>query len=275
MNYWQFKFKEGKWRDWSEVSIGEVVSWPSPKTRRGKPNDIEIGDIVFLYRIDKKKDRGIHFLSKVIDVDFEDDDYPILLEIIKDLKENIFKPELFGFQKVIQKINHLDQRSTCYYKFEEDDNSEKMYKLILSEIDFNNDIEEIFTDNSASNTEVRSNLLIRLGQGKFRQKLVEYWQGCALTGHKQINLLVASHIKPWKDSNNKERLDVYNGLLLLPNIDKLFDKGYISFDNNGKILLSNEIKNYEVLGINNKMKIKLEKKHLLYLEYHRENIFIR
>jgi hypothetical protein len=274
MNYWQFKFKEDYWSSWNEKSIGDIEDWRSPKTRNGKLNDIKIGDIVFLYRIDKKQDRGIHFVSKVVEVNFTEL-HPIQLKIIEDLKGNIFKPENFGFKDVIQKINDLDQRSTSYYKFDENDKPEKLYQLIFNEIDFMRDIEKIVTNDSTFKTEVKSDLLVRLGQGKFRQKLINYWNGCSVTNSNMIEILVASHIKPWKSSNNKERLDVYNGLLLLPNLDKLFDRGYITFNNRGKIAISSQISDYEILGINNKMRIKVEKNHEVYLQYHRENIFIK
>ena len=131
MAYWQFKFREDIWNDWYEKSIGDIESWISPKIRGGKPNDISIGDIVFLYRTDKKKDRGIHFVSKVISVDFNDK-YPIELKIINDLKENIFKPENFGFHDIIEKINKLNQRSTSYYKFDDEDNPQKLYDFIMN-----------------------------------------------------------------------------------------------------------------------------------------------
>ena len=51
-------------------------------------------------------------------------------------------------------------------------------------------------------------------------------------------LLVASHIKPWSISDANEKLDIHNGLLMCPNHDKLFDRGYISFDDTGRILIS-------------------------------------
>lgn len=131
MAYWQFKFKEDRWGDWYEFSVGDEEHWTSSKTRGGKPNDIGKGDIVFLYRTDKKKDRGIHFISKVISVNFEED-FPIELEIIKDLKDNIFKPENFGFAHVINKINKLNQKSTSYYKFDDEDNAEELYNIIMN-----------------------------------------------------------------------------------------------------------------------------------------------
>lgn len=79
---------------------------------------------------------------------------------------------------------------------------------------------------------------------------------------------MASHIKPWRDSSSKERLDVYNGLLLTPSLDKAFDKGLITFDVKGNILISKNFKDYNLFGINENMKIKIEEKHKKYLEYH-------
>ena len=69
----------------------------------------------------------------------------------------------------------------------------------------------------------------RLGQGEFRQKLIKYWHGCALTHYQNIRFFVVSHIKPWRASDHSERLDMYNELLLLPILDRAFDLGYISF----------------------------------------------
>ena len=120
-------------------------------------------------------------------------------------------------------------------------------------------------------------MLARVGQGKFRKELIEYWNGCSITTFKRFDILVASHIKPWKDSNNFERIDVYNGLLLLPNYDKLFDRGYINFDKKGKILFSKLISDNDkqLLGLKNNIKlINVDDKHLKYLDYHRENCFM-
>ena len=80
----------------------------------------------------------------------------------------------------------------------------------------------------------------RIGQGVFREKLINLWQGaCSVTGCEQLDILIASHIKPWsKCPTSKEATDMMNGLLLIPNLDSLFDKGFISFDNDGAILFS-------------------------------------
>ncbi len=122
-------------------------------------------------------------------------------------------------------------------------------------------------------TEIETLIKLRIGQSKYREELINYWNGCSVTGYENKGLLIASHIKPWKDSSNMEKLDVYNGLLLIPNLDKLFDRGYISFNDNGTILISEQLKDIEILGLNKKMKIDIENEHKNYLEYHRKNIF--
>ena len=125
-------------------------------------------------------------------------------------------------------------------------------------------------------TERKSIILSRIGQGVFRSGLIGYWKSCAITGCNSLDLLRASHIKPWRDSDNAERLDIYNGLLLVPNLDNAFDRGYISFDNEGKIIISDKLSNNDrnKLGIHSRMKLrKIEKNHLKYLDYHRREVF--
>jgi putative restriction endonuclease len=115
----------------------------------------------------------------------------------------------------------------------------------------------------------------RIGQGKYREALKAYWNGCAVTGCTVDALLVSSHIKPW--SVDKEaRLDVYNGLLLSPTLDLAFDKGLISFDDDGLIMLSPELSEDDLqrLHLNPSLKLrKIESQHHLYLEWHRSNLF--
>lgn len=117
----------------------------------------------------------------------------------------------------------------------------------------------------------------RIGQGLFRKGLIEYWHGCAVSGCPLTWMLVASHIKPWRDADNQERLDAYNGLLLLPNYDKLFDLGYISFNQKGKIMCSRLLDKFdrETIGLTNDLHlIKFEDKHLKYLKYYNDNCFL-
>ncbi|MEY2840745.1 MAG: hypothetical protein RJB60_3044 [Pseudomonadota bacterium] len=82
----------------------------------------------------------------------------------------------------------------------------------------------------------------RVGQGAYRRGLMEVWSGrCSVTGVDIPEVLIASHAKSWKRSANEERLDPHNGLLLVASIDKLFDKGLISFDDQGCLLTKEDL----------------------------------
>lgn len=135
------------------------------------------------------------------------------------------------------------------------------------------DIDAILDPHTASDTEKATLLKVRTGQGAFRQKLFAHWGGCAVTGYHDPMMLVASHIKPWCVSTNDERLDGHNGLLLLPTLDKAFDTGLISFNEEGRALLSPWLQEPESLGISASMGIKMQPKHQEYMEFHREKVF--
>ena len=139
--------------------------------------------------------------------------------------------------------------------------------------DIESDVESILADGEASDTEKASFLKTRIGQGNFRQKLIALWGGCAVTGYKDTSMLVASHIKPWRASSKIERLDRYNGLLLLPTLDKAFDSGFVSFDTAGKVLISPLLLEPEILGISPNMRARLQVGHQEYMSFHREQVF--
>jgi len=141
------------------------------------------------------------------------------------------------------------------------------------EKDVEDDLSDLFDQAPSQDTDTISEVKVRLGQGIFRQKLIGYWQGCAVTQYPDTTLLVASHIKPWRDSSHEERLSVYNGLLLLPTLDKVFDKGFITFAENGKIKVSERLEMPEVFGISEHMNVALAKQHQDYLAFHREVVF--
>lgn len=125
-------------------------------------------------------------------------------------------------------------------------------------------------------TEVERLVSSRRGQGTYRKSLIELWNKCSVTECEQVELLKASHIKPWRDASNEERLDPHNGLLLTPNLDTLFDTGLISFDVHGKILISKSIDSSTLtaLCIEPSLKIRsVHKETAKYLEYHREFIY--
>ena len=115
---------------------------------------------------------------------------------------------------------------------------------------------------------------VRVNQSAFRKLLMRRYTHCCLCDVDDESLLVASHIKPWAKSSHAEKVDVNNGLLLCPNHDKLFDRGYISFDNGGHIVISDELsKNCAIsMNIKNDMQIELSNDNIKYMEYHRNNV---
>lgn len=114
----------------------------------------------------------------------------------------------------------------------------------------------------------------RIGQGKFKKLLMECECKCALCGVTDPRVLIASHIKPWSASTNEERLDVNNGLLLCPNHDALFDKHLISFDSQGKIILSPSLDETArlFLNVHDELRVKLNEKQLSYMKGHSEQL---
>ncbi len=131
------------------------------------------------------------------------------------------------------------------------------------------DLDQILGDDKSTETEKSAQISARIGQGKFREALISHWGGCAVSGYANYRFLVASHIKPWSKSSNRERLDPYNGLLLLPNLDKVFDLGYITFEESGSIRISEAVEKPLMLGIDQDLKVDLKDDHQEYMAYHR------
>lgn len=137
----------------------------------------------------------------------------------------------------------------------------------------------LFTDYAIkppNKTERKGLVTSRVGQGAYRKRIIHRWEyKCAVTGFDKLDVLIASHIVPWSESTNEERLDVDNGLLLSPTYDALFDRHLISFEDRGKIILSNSIEQqaYEKIGVSGDERIKnLSEYNLEYLDRHR-NLF--
>jgi putative restriction endonuclease len=123
-------------------------------------------------------------------------------------------------------------------------------------------------------------VLARRGQGLFKERVMQIERVCRITGVTREEHLRASHCKPWRDATNEERLDGENGLLLTPNADHLFDRGFIGFDDNGDVLIS-PVAHRESLA-----RMGLDPQHRRnvgpfsegqrrYLEFHRENVLLR
>jgi predicted restriction endonuclease len=128
-------------------------------------------------------------------------------------------------------------------------------------------------------TEKEQLVKARRGQGQFRQNVQALEKCCRISGINDPQFLIASHIKPWRVATNEERLDGENGLLLSPNVDFLFDRGFISFDDKGTLLVS-PVADKECLR---RMGIPIEgattsgafsTKQLTFLAFHRRNVFL-
>jgi putative restriction endonuclease len=127
-------------------------------------------------------------------------------------------------------------------------------------------------------TEVERLVRQRVGQARFREAMLDYWGGaCAVTGVAVPAVLRASHAKPWAEcASDAERLDVFNGFLLSPNLDALFDQFLISFDETGQLLISRVLKidALEQLAVHEGRRLRwIAAQHGPYLAFHRERFF--
>ena len=142
-------------------------------------------------------------------------------------------------------------------------------------------LQSMIADKNLSDTEKRQVANARIGQGEFRQNVFKFISNCPVTGICDENLLIASHIKAWRDCDTyQERLDGENGLPLAPHIDKLFDKGLITFDDDGILIASKHLSHdvqiawglIEKIG---KKVMDVTFKRSQFLTYHRRKYFIK
>jgi putative restriction endonuclease len=100
-------------------------------------------------------------------------------------------------------------------------------------------LEQVVVDDpSIPETDRLAIVRARRGQGLFKERVGKIESKCRITGVENPVHLVASHCKPWRDSTNEERLNGENGLLLTPSIDHLFDRGFIGFEDSGRLIIS-------------------------------------
>lgn len=117
----------------------------------------------------------------------------------------------------------------------------------------------------------------RRGQGIFKANVRMIEKSCRVTGVTNIKHLRASHIKPWAASSDLEKVDGYNGLLLSPHVDHLFDRGFISFEDSGDMLISKTLSQsvLDKWSLDSGKNVgKFEQPHHDYLEYHRDVVFL-
>lgn len=157
-----------------------------------------------------------------------------------------------------------------------DQNHDIIQQINPQEVELINQIQNL---PNISQTQKNQIVAARIGQGYFRRGLILETGICPISGVDETTLLIASHIKPWKLSTNLERINPKNGFLFTPTFDKLFDKGYITFTNDRRLLISN------ILSNENRNRLNLENNNIHpllpiegreeFLEFHRDNIFIQ
>jgi hypothetical protein len=139
--------------------------------------------------------------------------------------------------------------------------------------------QELLGNTQLAETEKQSLVMARRGQGRFKENVSQQEKYCRITKVDRIEHLRASHIKPWRDSDNDERLDGENGLLLTPTIDHLFDRGFISFEDSGRLLISPVAHrpSLERMGVDAGNPVNVgpfsegQRKHL---DFHRNSVFL-
>ena len=118
----------------------------------------------------------------------------------------------------------------------------------------------------------------RRGQEVFRANVLLREDACRVTHVSEPRHLKASHIKPWRDATDAERLDGANGLLLSPHIDHLFDEGYITFSSSQELVIVPEVRDklLDAWGIDAGVRVgEFSREQNAYLDYHRSNVFKR
>lgn len=181
-------------------------------------------------------------------------------EIPKNLVElEALKQEL-AYSEIFHQRNNAGHRmySTAFNHYE---NYLKSFEV---------NIKDIVDQNKKYTAQAERLILVRLQQNRFRRSLFVIHDRCVISGYNNSQFLIASHIKPWSESDNDEKVDSYNGLLLTPNYDKLFDKNMISFSFNGSVLISKTLDDIDkkYFKIPEKIDFQFHPRHKRYLDYH-------
>lgn len=140
--------------------------------------------------------------------------------------------------------------------------------------------QQIATAPDIPETERRALVRARIGQGLFKDRVTRIEARCRITGVDNLAHLRASHCKPWRDSTNEERLDGENGLLLTPSIDHLFDRGFIGFEDNGRLIISPVAHHLslERMGIDTQIAVNVgsfTSGQKAFLEFHRNSVLLQ
>ena len=246
-------------------------------------NKVDPGDIVYIYT--DAPESAIRYKCQVLDIDIpystiDDSEYGgspagtpsnwVEIELLEsypspgitlqELREHGINPRYSMQGKFMlppETLEFIEQRAT---------------ELIESE---GPDVVEAKDLDEFSGEEREAIIKVRVNQSRYRKDLLKKYDRCALCGVANKGVLIASHIKPWSKSEPQEKTDIDNGLILCPNHDSLLDKGLISFDRNGNIVISNVLSpgDRTFMNVNENMHIELTGRMVSYMAYHLKYLF--
>jgi predicted restriction endonuclease len=140
-------------------------------------------------------------------------------------------------------------------------------------------VSEIRHLDTIAETEREQIIDARVGQGRFRSLVYAHERRCRVTRVDRPEHLIASHIRPWRHADNQQRLDPENGLMLTPNVDHLFDRGFITFSTTGRLIYSPAVDRESVLRMGFDPDVELDvgtfsNQQKQHLEFHRDEVFL-
>jgi hypothetical protein len=185
-------------------------------------------------------------------------------------------PEPFAFA-LIDLLGAEAHAIVKHYVAQSDPQSQPAVGLVEWE---EHELQKVQVDTTVPETERAAIVLARRGQGLFKDRVQKFERACRITGVDRIEHLRASHCKPWRDADNAERLDGENGLLLTPDVDHLFDRGFIGFDDGGDVLISPvaHLDSLARMGLGPKQfgnVGRFTEGQKAYLAFHRESVLLR
>jgi hypothetical protein len=282
---WGFKDGTHNLREYEKISKGDIIIFRINDDRGYQAID------GFGYVSQKIKDER---LSKRF---WNDKNYKNIVLINKFIKLNTpfrlcrKKEVVADLNNVPEEIWHKGYNMFRQWDMKEFISEEEFINILLTKtqhkVIYSPNQYPLYTKESSSKYNIQNDLKItktekemiikgRIKQGRFRELLLHKYNGCCLCGIEDSNFLIASHIKPWSESNSEERLDIENGFIFCVHHDALFDKGYISFDDNGDIIISNHLDEKTKILMNIKetdsLNIELSEKNKYYLEWHRQKL---
>lgn len=202
-------------------------------------------------------------LYEKITYSIDNKEYKLLIDALNETDTTLHQVDIeIKFNKSKKTINNWITGINRYKEFIEKFSEDLYLDLKLKNIEKNKEL---------SPTEKQVLVKTRLGQSHYKNKLISLWGKCPISKCQNLNILIASHIKAYQFCLDNEKYDKYNGLLLTPTYDKLFDSYLISFEDSGKVIISKELSqnDRETLNLNENIQIKLFPENLKYLEYHR------